>query len=247
MKAALFAAAAAAALAPCAAHAEPGLAGEVYGPTVTAGETEVEVRAGFLNGGDADGEWQTKFEVAHAFTDWWRPALLAEWERETGDAEFTAFAIENVFDFTATRTWPVHFGAYAEYEWAEEGPNELELKLLMQRERGPVDLRLNLITARVFGDGPEDIWEFGYAAEASYGWGDDFRIGVQGFGDAGTDDDFGLDEQAHYWGPFTQVELGHVGGGEVELQLGYLAGFGEAEADGQLRMKLEYEFRDSDD
>ncbi len=30
--------------------------------------------------------------------------------------------------------------------------------------------------------------------------------------------------------------------GEVELQIGYLVGSGEAEADGQFRFKLEYEF-----
>ena len=246
MKAVVFAAAAGAVLAPCAVFAEPGLAGEVYSPAVSEGETEIELRAGILDGGDADGEWQTKLEVAHAVTEWWRPALVAEWEYEGEDAEFTAFAIENVFDFTGTRAWPVHFGGYVEYEWAEDGPDELELKLLMQRLDGPVDLRLNLIGTRVFGDGPEDIWEFGYAAEASYAINDEFRIGLQGFGDAGTDDDFGLDDQGHYWGPFAQFEIGHVGGGEVELQLGYLAGLGEAEADGQFRVKLEFELGDDD-
>lgn len=241
MKRVLCAAAAACALLAPAANAEPGLAGEVYSPAVSEGETEIELRAGILDGGDADGEWQTKLEVAHAVTDWWRPGFVAEWEHEGGATDFTAFAIENVFDFTATRDWPVHLGGYVEYEWTEDGPDGLELKLLMQHTRGPFDARLNLITERDIGGGAEDVWEFGYAAEASYALGDEWRIGVQGFGDAGTDDDFGVDNAGHYWGPFTQFEVGHVGGGEVELQLGYLAGFGEAEADGQLRMKLELE------
>ena len=76
-----------------------------------------------------------------------------------------------------------------------------------------------------------------------------FELGIQGFGDAGTDDNFGLADQAHYWGPFAQIEVGHFNNGELELQLGYLAGFREAEAGGIFRVKVEYEFgeRDADD
>jgi hypothetical protein len=224
------------------AQAEPGLAGEVYDPAVTQGETEFELRGGILSGGDDDGAWQVKAEAGHAMTEWWRPALVAEWEYEGGDAEFTAFALENVFDFTVTRDWPVHFGAYIEYEATEEGPDAVELKLLMARRRGPLDLRLNLIGEREVGKSADNTWEYGYALQAGYAFNEDFQIGVQGFGDSGTDDDFGdLDDQAHYWGPFAQFEVGDIGAHEIELQLGYLAGFGESEADGQFRIKLEYE------
>ena len=235
-------------LAPAAAWAEPGLAAEVYGPAVHQGEGEFAVRDGVLNGGDADGEWQTKIEAGYAFTDFWRPALVAEWEHEAGDTEFTAFALENVFDFTGTREWPVHFGAYVEYEVnTQDGPDGLELKLLMQRERGPLNLTLNLIGEREVGGGSSYAWEFGYAAEAGYALNEDFALGIQGFGDAATDDDFGeLGDHAHYWGPFAQFELAHLGEGEVELQLGYLVATGESEADGQFRFKLEYEFGDDD-
>lgn len=215
------------------ASAEPGMAGEVYEPTVSQGATEFELRGGVLNGGDASGEWQVKAEASHAFTDWWRPALVGEWEYEGENAELTAFAIENVFDFTSTREWPVHFGAYVEYEAAQDGPDAVEVKLLMSRQRGPLDLRLNVIGEREVGDNASNTWEFGYAFQAGYTVGGEFELGVQGFGN--------LDEQAHYWGPFAQFEVGEIGDSEVELQLGYLAGFGEAEADGQFRLKLEYE------
>ncbi|MBS0385594.1 MAG: hypothetical protein JSS00_09625 [Proteobacteria bacterium] len=230
------------------ADADPGPASEVYSPAVARGLTELEVRSGFLNGG-AQGDWQVKAEASHAVTDWWRPALVAEWAQGGGETRFTAFAVESVFDLTATREWPVHLGAYVEYEWANDGPNELELKLLLQRQRGPLDLRLNLIGARLLGSAPDDNWEFGYAAQALYAFNDDFALGVQGFGDAGTNDNFGLNDQAHYWGPFAQIEAGHFNNNEIELQLGYLAGFGHAEADGVFRVKLEVELggRDTDD
>lgn len=228
-------------LAPALAFAEPGLANEVYGATVTRGQTDLELRGGILDGDDASGEWQIKAEVAHGVTDWWRPGLVAEWEYEGDDAEFTAFAIENLFDITATRDWPVHFGAYVEYEFKQDGADALELKLLMQRERGPLDLRLNLIAEREVGSGSEDEWEYGYAAQGSYAFNDDFALGLQGFGDAGTSDSFG-GANAHYWGPFAQFEIGETAHGEFELQIAYLAGMGETEADGQLRIQLEYEF-----
>lgn len=239
----LIIAAALCVLAPGVAAAEPGLAGEVYGPAVTRGETEFELRGGILDGGDASGEWELKAEASHAFTDWWRPGLVAEWEYEDEDAEFTAFAIENVFDITATRDWPVHLGAYVEYEFAQDGPDAVELKLLMQRARGPWDLRLNLIGERQVGSGAADEWEFGYAAQAGYAFNDDFQIGIQGFGDAGDDDEFGdFGDRAHYWGPYAEFEVGDIGAGELEMQIGYLAGFGENEADGQFRIKLDLEF-----
>ncbi|MEZ5996912.1 MAG: hypothetical protein R3C25_14290 [Hyphomonadaceae bacterium] len=230
-------------LAPVVARAEPGMAGEVYSPTVTRGESELELRYGALQGGDAGGEWQAKAEISHAVTGWWRPGLVGEWEREAGQTDFTAFALENVFDFTATRDWPVHFGGYLEYEWPQSGPDHVEAKLLMEHERGPLALTLNLIGEREVGGGAGNEWEFGYAAQAAYALNEDIALGLQGFGDAGTDDDFGaFGDHAHYWGPFAQFEVAHLGEGEIELQVGYLAGFGDAESDGQLRLKLEYEF-----
>lgn len=236
------AAAVAAALAPPLAAAEPGGAAEVYGPGVARGETGLELRSGFFHGGDADGDWQVKLELSHGVTDWWRPGVVAEWEYEGDEAEFTALAIENVFDFTGTRDWPVHLGGYVEYEFTQEGDDKVELKLLLQRARGPLDLRFNLIGERHVGGG-DNAWELGYAAQGGYALNDDLELGVQGFGDVGADgelNDFG--DHAHYWGPFAQFELIELGEGEIELQLGYLAGFGEAEADGQFRLKLEYEF-----
>lgn len=224
------------------AHADPGPASEVYSPSVTRGMGELEVRSGLLRGSAVDGDWQTKVEAGYGLTDWWHPALVVEWQREAGATSFSAFAMESVFDFTATRNWPVHLGGYVEYEWADDGPDEIEFKLLAEHRRDALDLRVNLIATRLLGSAPDDNWEYGYAAQALYSLNDDFALGFQGFGDAGTSNDFGLGDQAHYWGPFAQLEAGHINDGELELQVGYLAGFGETEADGVFRVKLEYEF-----
>ena len=228
------------------ARADPGAASEVYSPTVTRGHGEAELRVGALIGGAADSDWQTKFEANYGFADWWRPGVVVEWENQAGQTDLSAWAIENLFDFTATRHWPVHLGAYAEYEFANHGPNQLELKLLMQRQRGPLDVRLNLIATRALGSAPDNGWAFGYAAQASYALNDDFALGVQGFGDAGANGDLSLNDQASYWGPFAQVEVGRLNGSEVELQAGYLVGSSDAAADGVFRLKLEFEFGGGD-
>ncbi|RAN31817.1 hypothetical protein [Hyphomonas pacifica] len=48
--------------------------------------------------------------------------------------------------------------------------------------------------------------------------------------------------EAYYWGPIAQFELPDFGGGEPKIQIGYLAGFGETEADGHFQLKLELEY-----
>ena len=246
MRTLLIVAVAAGALAPVAAWAEPGLAAEVYGPTVVRGETEIEGRAGVLTGGVGDGAWAFIGEAAHAVTGWWRPAALFEVEREPGgEARLEAIAVENVFDFTATRAWPVHLGGYLEYEAnLQDGADKVELKLLGEHVRGPLRLRVNLIGEREIGAGARDDWEYGYAAQGVWALTDDLALGVEGFGDAGTESDLGhFGDHAQYWGPIAQFEAFETGHGELEVQIGYLFGSGAAEADGQFRVGVEWELQ----
>lgn len=230
--------------------AEPGLADEVESPTVVAGSTEFSVRAGELVGGANRHDWQTRAEASYAYLSWWRPGVSATWQRQDGGDDLSGIALENIFDFMPSRTWPVHLGLYAEYERnMDEGPNHIELKLLMQHESGPLDLRFNIVTERETGDHSDNRWELGYAARGAVRVSPSWRIGVEGFGDTGFDDQLGdIDDYAHYWGPFAQVRLASFREQEVSLHVGYLAGSGHADADGQVRMQVEWSFgEDSDD
>jgi hypothetical protein len=231
------------------AAAEPGLADEVESPTVVAGATELSLRSGELVGGADRHDWQTRAEASYAYLSWWWPGVAATWQQENGEAALAGLGIENVFDFSPSRHWPVHVGAYAEYERnMGEGPDHIELKLLMQRLRGPFDLRFNILTERETGDQSDNRWEFGYAAQGAYRVSPQWWVGVQGFGDTGFDDQLGdIDDYAHYWGPFAQVRLARVREREVSLQFGYLAGAGRADADGQVRVQLEWSFNEDED
>lgn len=227
MKAKLFALAALAASG--SAHAEPGGTSNVYGPTVHRGESELEYRAAYFDGGGLGGAQRHRAEAGYAFTDWWRPALVLKAADAPGaSTELTAVAIENVFDFTATRTWPVHFGGYVEYSFGQNGRDDaLELKLLAERQQGPLTLRFNLIAERPIG-GVSDEWEHAYAARAMWRTSERWAFGFEGFGEP--------EAQAHYWGPRASARFGGA-----SIALGYLAGFDEAGADSQLRIALELE------
>jgi hypothetical protein len=238
------------ALAASEAAAEPGLTAEVESPTVVAGATELSLSAGELIGGADRHDWQTRAEANYAYLSSWRPGVAATWQQVDDELQLSGLAIENLLDFIPSRRWPVHFGAYAEYERnMNEGADHIELKLLMQHQQGPIDLRFNIVTERETGDGSDNRWEFGYAAQGSYRVTPAWRLGVQGFGDSGFDDQLGdIDDYAHYWGPFAQVRLRSVREQDVSLQIGYLAGSGHADADGQVRVRLEWSFNeDADD
>lgn len=217
---------------------------EISSPSVSSGHTEAEIRSGIFNGGEEGGEWGLALEASHAVTDWWQPAILFDVEKEGDEgARLGAIGIESIFDFTATRTWPVHFGAYVEYEFStrDDEPDNLELKLLMEREAGPLDLRLNLIGVRELGSQADDDWRLGYAAHILWSVSEEIAIGLEGLGDAGTSDDFGqLGDHAHYWGPTLQIEAFDTGKQELEFRVGYLAGIGEPEAEGLFRLSAEW-------
>lgn len=213
-----------------AAYAEPGGTSTVYGPSVERGESELEYRGAVFSGGALDSAVLHRTEAGYAFTDWWRPALVLQATDMPGaSAELTSVAIENVFDFTQTRAWPVHFGAYAEYSFGQNGRDDaLEFKLLAERRSGSLTARLNLIAERHVGTGTSDEWEYGYAARANWRVDTRWSAGIEAFGEP--------DAQAHYWGPRATFSFG-----EASLALGYLVGFDDAEADGQFRLALELE------
>lgn len=222
---------------------EPG--SSVYGATVEKGESEAELIYGLFHGGEEDGGWGLVAELNHGVTEWWRTEIQFEFEREPEeDAVLEGVEFENVFAFNATRDWPVRLGAAVAYEFGlRDEPDGVEAMLIAEHASGPLSVRGNFITTRGIGDDADDTFAFGYAAQLLYGLGDEVSLGLEGYGDAGTEDAFAeFDEAAHYWGPVAQLELPGAAGAEPALQLGYLAAFGEAEADGYFQMVLELEY-----
>lgn len=209
------------------ANAEPGGVSSVSGPTVHEGETRIEARTVAYDGGALDGAWAHRAQIGHAFTDWWQATLIARASQPAGDdAELRSIALENRIDFVSTRDWPVHFGAQAEYKAGLNGADDsVELKLLAEHASGPFSARFNLITERAMRDGAD--WQDGYAARFMWRTSETVALGFEAFGE--------LDNDAHSIGPRATFRVG-----EATLGLGYLAGLGEAQADSQFRLGVEW-------
>lgn len=213
-----------------AAHAEPGGTSSVSGVAITQGAIKLEGRTAVFNGGEIDGNWAHRVQANYNPTDWWRTQINVRANQPDGeDAELRNIGWENAVDLTATREWPVRLGGQFEYRWGQNGATDsVEFKLLAERRAENFNARFNLIAGRAVGDDASDEWTHGYAARATWTIAGRYQIGGEGFGE--------LDIDAHAWGPRAGIILG-----DATLSAGYLASFGDdAEADGQLRLVLEY-------
>lgn len=221
--------------------AAPGLGSEVHAARVEKGVTEVEARYGKLKGGADDGESALVLEASHGFTDRFKGAAEVEFEHEPGgDSEAEALALEGTYYLGQLSG--VDFGVHGEYEANLHGEGDaVEIQALVQKKAGPFDGRLNLGWERGLGD-ENDANEFGYKAAAMWEVAHDFKAGVKAFGELGDDDGFG-GRREHFAGPVVEWELDEIPGGEFGVEAGYLFALGSArdDADGQLRLGLEWE------
>jgi hypothetical protein len=224
------------------AQAAPGLGEKVYGATVEAGVTELEARYGRLTGGTDAGEDALVLEAAHGFSDRVYGAALFEFEREPNESrKLEAVAIEGIYALGDLARFGLNAALYGEYEAGLHGPDKIETKLLLQHKRGTFDSRVNLIAEKVL-DGQRPV-EFGYAASADWEVADEFRFGGAAFEEWGSARHLNVRE--HFAGPIAKYEFERIGPGELEIEAGYLFALGRArdDADGQVRLLLEYEFK----
>ena len=221
------------------AGATPGLGDEIYGATAEAGRTEAEARYHRLGGGPAGGDDVLKLEATHHLNDRLRLAAFGEFAREGGGPRRAEEAgIEAIY--TLGRVGGIDVALYGEYALGLNGHDDgLEAKLLLERRRGPFDVRFNL-TAEKALVASEPV-ELSYAAAADYAVGE-VRLGVEAFGDLGTFRSF-LPRAAHFAGPRAAVEIEGLGP-ELELSAGYLFALDRvsAQSKGQFRFGIEMEF-----
>jgi hypothetical protein len=221
--------------------AAPGLGSEVYGARVEKGVTEVEARYGRLTGGADDGESALVLEAAHGFTDRFRGSGEVEFEREPGkDAEAEALSLEGVYHLGQVAG--IDVGVHGEYEASLHGEGDAAaLQALFQKTAGRFDGRLNLGWERGLGD-HNDQTEFGYGASAMWQVAHEVKLGAKAFGDLGDGDGLG-GRREHFAGPVVEWEMDEIPGGELGIEAGYLFALGSArdDADGQLRLGLEWE------
>jgi hypothetical protein len=231
-----------------AASAAPGLANQVYSPYPKNGVTEVEVRSGRLSGGEEAGDSAAIVELEHGFNDRLSLAILAEFEDERGDRrKLDSLGLEAVAYLGQVPGTGVDVGGYLEYEQRIHNESGVaEAKLLLARRFGPVQGLVNLIAEQPLTNrSGEGAMDFGYAAQGTVDAGHRIQVGLQAFGDLGSNRALG-GRQAHYLGPMARWEWRPAGRrSELELEAAYLLPVGAArdDADGQVRFALEWETR----
>ncbi|MBA3812304.1 MAG: hypothetical protein H0X27_11810 [Caulobacteraceae bacterium] len=231
-----------------AAAADPRLDEKVYSPYVLNGVTEFETRLGREVGGPLDGQTTTVLEIEHGFNDRISLAVLGVLANEPGVAtRFNGVGVEGVGYLGRIPGVGVDTGLYLEYKHGLAGEDDIaEAKLLLAKTEGRFQGLLNLILERPLGvPKGEGFAEYGYAASATWQTVGALRLGVEAFGDLGSDRSF-LGRQGAYVGPQVKWEgRPRFSPVEIDIDAGWLAAVGPArgEAGSQFRFGVELERR----
>lgn len=173
---------------------------------------------------------------------------MVEFEDHAGEkAKIDAVALESVIYLGQIPKLGIDAGLYFEYEQRIHNESGVgEAKLLLAKQAGPYQALFNFVVSRPFTDKRgEDIAAFSYAASLDREVWSNVRLGVEAFGDLGSEQRFG-GRQEHYVGPMVKLALPlRRFGGELELETAYLFAAGAARdtSDGQARLLVEWERR----
>jgi hypothetical protein len=222
---------------------------KVYSPIVEEGVLELEARGhrSVDPASDKDNQQTHVYELAYGVNSWWYTSLFGKLNKEPqGNFSYDATAWENIFQLTPQGKYWLDLGFYAEYERSAHGrgtPDEIEFKLLLEKDVYPLVLTANLIFNREIGRNSGKGAGFEYAVRAKYPWKRSIQFGVEAFGEPGRLTGFEpIALQEHAIGP---VMLGkfNVEGvpGVFNYNLGYLFGLTRASAKGTVKWQFEYE------
>jgi len=218
-------------------RAEAGPADKVYRPLVEYGETEIELRAGYVKD-ERDGVNTTQayvLDFGRGVTTWWFTEAVLEIEKEPGASlEAEELEWENIFQLTEQGQYFVDLGFFAELKLPleVEYPFGLEIGPMFQNETGPLTNNLNLLAEWSFGNGYQTENELGYSAQTRWRSDAPVNFGAQAFGV----------EDAHLLGPavFGGSRMGEHG--KFKWDAAVLAGLTDDAEDWRFRAELEFEF-----
>jgi hypothetical protein len=211
----------------------------LYSPYVVQGQSEVEFRAAefrddslVLN--DTRGY---VVSIAHSFTDWWQPEIyLGKYQTlPRNPNRFVGNEFENTFQLTPQGEYFADVGFLASYEFSSNRgePNAIEFGPLLARQDGQWLQQLNLIWEKQIGAGSDRNYEFRANYGLSWQWRPVLAPGVQLY--------LRPAQNIYQVGPGLSGEW-HVGGSELEYNLGMVLGVNQNAPDRTLILNLEYEF-----
>lgn len=222
---------------------------KVYSPHVEQGELELEVKSHIDRDNDpaVNNTRKDKYEIGYGFTDWWFSSVFVEYEREPGERlHHSATAWENIFQLTDTGKYWLDAGFYVEYEVpeADNTPEKLELKLLLEKSVNRWVHTFNFEANREVGGGASNDVNFGYAWRTKYKLKPEFEPGIELYGDLGNDHDFGFTGgQSQQIGPVFSGKLGLTSKTKFLYEAGYLFGLNDSSPSNSFKWLVELETR----
>ncbi|HXG29569.1 MAG TPA: FTR1 family protein [Nevskiales bacterium] len=225
-------------------RAEAGPADKIYTPQVEYGETELELRGGYVyshgrESGDVEhGEQAYVLDIGRGITPWWFTELVVEYEKPRGDSgEVEAIEWENVFQLTEPGQYFVDFGLFLEYAHAleDDAPDRVEFGPMLQKDFGSLTANLNLLAEHETGHNRNPETEYEYRTQLRQRTRGGLDYGLQGFGEFEK-------HSEQLWGPAifgtTKLDETH----KLKYDAALLAGLNHDSPDAVLRWQLEYEF-----
>jgi hypothetical protein len=229
--------------------APPALADhKVYSPYVEEDILEFEARGhrSVNPAPEKDGQQTHKYEFAYGVNSWWQMSIFSKLKKDPGGRlDYDATAWENIFQLAPQGKYWVDVGVYAEYTRAAKSadPDEIEFKLLLEKDVDPFVFTTNLIFNRDIGRNAGKGVGFEYAVRARYPWERGIEFGVEAFGEPGRLTGFpATSDQEHVIGP---VILGKFNVNDVpgvfKYNVGYLFGLTPGSPKGTAKWEFEYE------
>ncbi len=224
---------------------DPAQAKKVYSPVVERGEVEIEYLLDVAFDGDpaVDGSAKHQFAVEYAVTDRWATEVYGVFTRKPGKGfQYDRFKWANIYQlFEQGEHW-LDSGFYLEYQIpdaAQQKPDLLEFKLLLEKEMGRLVHTGNLIFKKELGVLATKSTKLGYAWRSKWRWMREFEPGFEAYGTMGElGNADSLSRQSHIIGPVISGKLFR----HFEYELGYLFGLTQGAADGNLKLVFACEF-----
>lgn len=157
--------------------------------TPSQGEREVELFTDF----NQTAGFENQLELEYGVTD--HLALSAYFVAQPVPFQARALQFEGRYRLMEPGVWPVDVALYGEYEANFGEPGNLEAKVILQRDLGPVSLQANLIGEKALSDDPVELRGSGGVA---YEVTEDVHPGVE----------LNLDHDVLYAGPTLSLEAG---------------------------------------
>jgi len=228
---------------------------EVY-PYETAGPGELEMESlnSYVINGQREADpgqvvthhlWRTSLEMVYGVTDHLEAAGYLDLAlTANGRFDYAGGRIRSRYRFLEKDQIPINLGLYAELELPNrrfaDNDIELELRLIMEKDLGPLTVQLNPIFEKsLSGEGSSVGTEFLYAAKVYYRFRPWLMPGIEFFGDVGPITHFeDSSEQKHFIIPVVDSKLTP----HVKLSTGIGFGLTPGSDFTLAKLNLEYEF-----